>query len=154
MMNGREEQDNRLVMTAPKIEGYTRDNRFYALTAARAIQDIQRTGIIELEDIRAVLPFGDHGKAAVNAQSGVFDNINGRLRFSRPFTIQTQEGMVARLLSADVNIETSQLRTTEKVEISSKTEFLTANSMRVLDNGRVIMFDDGVRLVIDRSMDQ
>lgn len=153
-LNGEEERDNRLVMTAPKIEGYTSDNKLYAVTAARAIQDPQRPGIIELEYIKAVLPFGDRGQAVVNAEGGVFDNINGRLQFSRPFTVQTSDGMIARLLSADVNIETGQLKTTDKVEISNKTEFLTANGMRILDNGRVIMFDGSVRLVINHLMEQ
>lgn len=154
MLNGEVKEDNKLVMTAPRVEGYTNDNRLYALSAARAIQDPQRTGIIELEEIRARLPFGESGQAMVEAQSGVFDNINGRLQFSRPFTVETSDGMVARFQSADINIETSQLKTADKVEISSKTELLRANGMRVLDNGRVIMFDGGVSLVIDGSMKQ
>lgn len=154
VLNNEEEQDNKLVMTAPKVEGYTSDNKLYSMTAARAVQDPKRTGIIELEDIRAVLPFGERGQALVNAQVGVFDNINGRLELSRPFTVQTSDGMIARLLSADVNIGTSQLTTTDKVEISRENEFLTANGMRVLDNGQRILFNGRVRLVIGRTMEQ
>lgn len=154
VLNGEEESDNKLVMTAPKVEGYTNDNRLYSMTAARAVQDSQRTGLIELEDIAATLPFGDRGQAFIDAEGGVFDNINGRLQFFRPFTVRTSDGIIAHLLSADINIGTSQLKTTDKVEIRSKTEILTANGMRVLDNGHVVMFDGGVRLVIGTPIEQ
>jgi len=139
-------QDNRFIMTAPKIEGYTSDNTLYSLTAQRAFTDPQRAGIIELEGIRAVLPFGNRGQAVVNGPGGVFENINGRLQLHRPFTVQTPDGTIAYLLSADMNMKTSQLQTREKVEIRSKTELLKANSMRVLDNGHTIIFDGSVKI--------
>ncbi|RCL03069.1 MAG: lipopolysaccharide export system protein LptC [Candidatus Tokpelaia sp. JSC189] len=148
LLNNEEKQNNKLVMTAPKVEGYTSDNKLYSLVADRAVQDPRHTGIIELQYIRAVLPFGEQGQAIVNAQIGIFDNINSWLELSCPFIIQTSDGITARLLSADVDIGTSQLTTTDKIEISRENEFLIANGMRVLDNGQRILFNGKVKLII------
>lgn len=147
--SGAEEgRSNRLVMTAPKVEGYTKDNRPYALKAEKAIQDPEKSGIIELQNIAGTVPLGSRGAAQVAAAGAFFDNVNGRLRFDRPLTLRAEDGASARLLSADVNMQSGQLSTDDPVEIKSATQNLTASSMRVTESGRVIRFGGRVHIVV------
>jgi len=139
---------NKLVMVQPKIEGYNRDLQPYALAAHRAIQDPARAGLIELEKIAATLPLGERGAAHIQARGGVFDNINGRMILDKPFQIETDAGIQADFLSADVNIATSQLVSNEKVEIRRQGEVLMAQRLRILDGGQVFVFEGNVRLLI------
>ncbi|KAA6406108.1 LPS export ABC transporter periplasmic protein LptC [Candidatus Tokpelaia sp.] len=153
-LNSEEGQSNRLVMTAPKVEGYTKDKRPYAITAQKAIQDPTQSGIIELQMIAGTMPLGNRGNARIEAASAFFDNINGRLQFDRPFTVVTEDGIGAKLLSADVNVQSGQMTTSDPVEINSATQNLTAASMRITENGRIIHFGGKVHIVINQDKAQ
>lgn len=142
-------EDGRMTMTQPKIEGYTKTNQPYFMKAGRAVQDPSQNGLIELQDIVAEIPLARRGRATVNAVGGFYDNINGRLWFDKPFTVTTSDGMTARFQSADINIETSQINTTNPVDINRDNQHLTANAMQVKENGALIVFSGNVRLVID-----
>jgi len=139
---------NKLVMVQPRIEGYNRDRQPYALSALRAIQDPARSGMIELEEITATLPLGERGAAKIQAQGGIFDNINGRMSLPKPFRIETDTGVVADFLSADINIATSQLVSNERIEIRRQGELLTAQHLRIIDEGKTFIFEGNVRLLI------
>jgi len=147
-LNGAFGSSNKLVMMQPKVEGYNRNRQPYALSAARAIQDPARNGLIELEDIAATLPLGKRGAAHIQARGGIFDNVNGRMLLDKPFQIETDTGIRALFLSADVDIPSSQLVSNERVEIHHQSETLTAQHLRILDHGQVFVFEGGVRLTI------
>ena len=48
--------NGKLVMANPKLDGYTKDNRPYSMTATRALQHIDKHGMVELEGIDARVP--------------------------------------------------------------------------------------------------
>jgi len=147
-LNNTDGTSSRLVMTQPRVEGYSRTNQLYMLTAARAIQDPIRPGVIELEEIDATMPLGTRGSVQIQAQSGVFDNINGRMLIDKPFEIETSAGVAAHFLTAEVDIRTSQFVSDQKVEIYRQNEHLTAGRLRILDGGQIFMFEGGVKLTI------
>ncbi|AQS40747.1 MAG: Lipopolysaccharide transport inner membrane protein LptC [Candidatus Tokpelaia hoelldobleri] len=151
-LSGDEEQGN--VMKALKLEGYTKTEKPYALIAQKAIQVLGKNGIIALEDINAHLPAGERGSAKVDARAGVFDNVNGRLQLTKPFTVETADGMKALLQSADINIKNSEMATADPVKISTPTEKIEARGMRILDNGGRILFKGRVKLVINGAQAQ
>lgn len=147
-LNSENGQDNKLVMTNPNVKGYTKDNRPYAIKAEKAIQDPDKSGIIELRNIVGSVPLGGRGNADIVAQSAFYDNINGLLHFDKPFSVTAADGTSAQLLSAEVNVQSGQMNTEDKVEIAGATQRLTASSMRVSDSGRVIYFGGRVHIVI------
>ncbi|MHC5306229.1 LPS export ABC transporter periplasmic protein LptC [Bartonella sp. LJL80] len=154
VLNDDQGADGRLTMTDPKLEGYTSANKPYSLKAAKAIQDPSHSGMIELQNIIAQLPLGERGQADVEAAGGFYDNINGRLQLDKPFTVQTDDGMVAKLESADVNLATSQLNTDRPVDIRRDGQHLKANGLQIRENGQVLFFRGGVSLVIDNTNGQ
>lgn len=151
IING-SDADGMLTMTQPKLEGYTSSNQRYALSAQKAIQDPSNTGMIELQNISAILPLGGRGEAQVNAEAGFYDNINGRLNLTKPFSVKTSDGVVAKLQNANVNLATSQLTTSDPVDINRGGQHLKAGSLQISNKGQVLLFHDGVSLVIDNTM--
>lgn len=144
-------ESGKLVMTSPQLNGYTKDNRLYSMTASRAVQDVNKAGVIALEGIDAHVPLSDTDSAVIDAQSGVYDSINGRLQLDSDFTVKTTNGLEARLKSAEVNIATGQIITEQPVDIRTGNAHILADRMHVTENGKVLLFEDRVKLVIDPS---
>ncbi|MBC2884223.1 LPS export ABC transporter periplasmic protein LptC [Ochrobactrum sp. CM-21-5] len=142
-------EGGKLVMTSPQLNGYTKDNRPYSMTAAKATQDVKNSGAIALEGISAELPVGESGIAKVEAASGVYDNANGRLQLDKDFTVTTDQGLRAVLHSADVNLKSGQITTEKPVDIRNGSTHILADSMQVKDNGKVLIFENKVRMTID-----
>lgn len=144
-------ENGKLVMNNPKLDGFTGDKKQpYSMQAVRALQAIGGTGeLIELEGIDAELPVGDNLRATIKAKSGVYDNANERLELKDAFTVHTSDGLSAALQSADINIATGQIVTNQPVDIRNKGAHIVAESMKITDNGKFMVFEKGVRLVID-----
>lgn len=145
-------ESGKLVMTSPHLNGYTKDNRPYSMTASKATQDAKNSGAIALEGILAELPVGEKGVAKVEATSGVYDNANGRLQLDKDFTVTTDDGLRAVLRSADVNLKSGQITTDKPVDIRSGNTHILADSMQVKDNGKVLIFENKVRMTVDGSV--
>ncbi|PRD43363.1 LPS export ABC transporter periplasmic protein LptC [Phyllobacterium phragmitis] len=147
-------EDGKLVMTDPKLDGFTKENLPYTMTAARATQDVTNSGVITLENIDAELPLGDNDRAKITAKSGIYDNANERLQLDKDFTVTTSNGLTAKLKSADVNISTGQITTDQPVDIQSGNAHILADKMQLQDNGQVMVFEDKVKLVIAPAKEQ
>ncbi|WP_245419598.1 LPS export ABC transporter periplasmic protein LptC [Phyllobacterium salinisoli] len=147
-------EDGKLVMTNPKLDGFTKQNLPYTMTAARATQDVTNSGVITLENIDASLPLGDNGRATIEAKSGIYDNANGRLQLDKDFTVTTSSGLTAKMKSADVNISTGQITTDQPVDIQSGNAHILADKMQMQDHGQVMVFENKVKLVIDAAKEQ
>ncbi|MCO5160758.1 MAG: LPS export ABC transporter periplasmic protein LptC [Mesorhizobium sp.] len=141
--------DGKLVMANPKLDGFTKDKLPYTMTAQRAVQDLKDTSLVRLEDIDARLPVDPKNTAKVVAKSGVYDNGKNTMVFDSPMTITTTDGMTARLNSASLDMNAGSMSTSDPVEILLNGSKITALSMNMADNGRVIVFENRVRVDIE-----
>ncbi|QPC88540.1 LPS export ABC transporter periplasmic protein LptC [Mesorhizobium sp. NBSH29] len=141
--------DGKLVMASPKLEGMTKDNLPYTMTAARALQNLDTTGVIELEDIDAKLPIDATNTATIEAERGVYDRDQNTLKIDTPITVTTTDGMVAKLNSAFIDIAKGDMTSTEPVDIAVQGARVTADSMTILENGKVLVFEKRVRMQIN-----
>ena len=142
-------EDGKLVMSNPNLNGFTKENRPYNLTATKAVQHVKNEGIITLEGISAKLPVGAENLATINAQNGIYDNVNGRMKLVGEFVVTTTDGLIAKMSSADVNIATGQIMTDNPVDIQSGSTHIQANKMQVQSSGDVVVFEDEVHLTIE-----
>jgi lipopolysaccharide export system protein LptC len=141
--------DGKLVMANPKLDGYTKDSRPYWMTATRALQHVKDSSIIELEGIDAKLPVGGENFAAIGAERGVYNYDKSTLEIPSPITIKTTDGMTATLQSASVDIGKGNLSTKDPVSINLDGVKLSADAMRVLQNGKVLIFEKRVRMELE-----
>jgi lipopolysaccharide export system protein LptC len=142
-------EDGRLVMSGPKLNGFTSSNRPYSLYAARASQEIGKASIIELEEIEAKLPFKTENWVTVTAPRGVFNTSANTFDVTSRLTARSDTGASATLGSAFVDIDAGDLSTDDPVSISLDGATIEANSLEVEDRGRLLVFENRVRVVID-----
>lgn len=140
--------DGKLVMANPKLEGFT-NNRPYKMTASRAIQDFQNEGIVQLEGIAAKLPINVDNWAMVDASRGVYDRDKNTLDITSEITITTADGMVAKLKSAYLDMGEGGMKTDDPIDIQLQGAKITSDSMAILENGKVLVFEKRVRMNID-----
>ena len=95
-------------MANPKLDGYTKESRPYSMTATRALQHLDKNGIIDLEGIDARLPVSATEFATIGAERGVYDRENNTLDIPSPITVKTTDGMTAILQSAYLEIGPGQ----------------------------------------------
>ena len=141
--------DGRLVMASPKLEGFTKENRPYSMVAERAFQELTDTGVIELEKLSASLPFTNDATATVTAAQGFYDRAANTLELKGALNIKTTDGMSARLESAMVDIGKGTVTTDQPVDIRLKGGQVQAETMKVLERGKRLVFDKRVRMVLE-----
>ena len=143
--------DGKLVMANPKLDGFTKENRPYKMTAARAIQEFQNEGIVNLEGIDAKLPVDEKNWATVVAPHGIYDRDKNTLNITDTMTITTSDGMVVKLKSAYLDIGNGGMKTDDPVDIQLEGAKINSDSMTILENGKVLIFEKRVRMNIDSS---
>ncbi len=143
--------DGRIVMANPKLDGVTKDNRPYKMSAERAFQDVKKDGLVELEKLVAQLPFGPTNTATLSAVKGIYDNSNRKLDLANQIVLTTSDGMVVKLNTAKIDIGNNHLSTTDPVDITTSNSKITADTMEVSEGGKHLIFDKRVRLTIDPS---
>jgi lipopolysaccharide export system protein LptC len=141
--------DGKLVMANPKLEGFTKQNLPYVMTAVRAIQEVSKENVIALEGINAKLPIDAKTIATVDASSGTYDREKNTLDLNSTITITTTDGMVAKLKSAFLDMGKGNMKTNEPVDISRDGSRITSQTMSIEDNGKVLIFEKRVRVNID-----
>ena len=134
----------KITMEAPKISGYTRDSRWYELTARSAAQDITNPNIIELQDIRAKIEAEDKSTMDVAATEGSFDRKRGVLTLSRRIMLRSTSGYELHLEEAAIDTATGEIVSKKPVEVRSEQGTLNANRFEIVKAGELIRFDDGV----------
>ena len=141
--------DGKLVMANPKLNGFTKQKLPYSLTALRAIQDVGKQDIIELEGIHAKLPLTADNVAIVDAKRGIYNRSANTMDMTSDVTVTTTDGVAAIFKSVFLDMGKGTMKTDDPVDVSRGGSRITADSMSVQDNGKVLVFENRVRVNID-----
>lgn len=137
---------SRITMEAPKLAGYTRDGRFYELTANAAAQDLRKPQVIELQQVRAKMVLRDGNMVSVTADAGVYDNKTEQVVLQENVVVATSNGTEMRLTQASVDVKKGYVLSDRPVEATFPSGRLDANKMEVVEGGKVITFGGGVTM--------
>ncbi|OYU47894.1 MAG: LPS export ABC transporter periplasmic protein LptC [Rhizobiales bacterium PAR1] len=140
-------QGRKIVMEKPKLSGFKRDGRSYELTATSATQDLKVPNIMDLDRLTARFQTGNDGWANLEGARGVYDSKIERLDVDGGLTVRTETGLNARLKDAQIEFKSGTIITDKPVEVTMPQGDVEAESMRVLDNGRKLIFEGRVRSV-------
>ncbi len=134
----------KITMASPKLTGYTRDQRWYEVTASAAAQDITKPDLVEMKDIHAKLELQDKSTMRLSALDGLFDRKIGVLTLGRDIVLQSTSGLEVRLTNARIDTATGNIVSEQPVEVRMQQGTLNANRLEVTDSGEVVRFDGGV----------
>ena len=144
--------DGKLVMNKPKLSGFDKKNRPYDVKAATAIQDLKKPGLIELKTIDANLPLDATSFARVNAENGTYDSTNEKMVLRNNVTIKGARGMNISMQEALIDMKSGSMVSDKPVIVESGETDISANTLRVEDNGKRIIFKDNVKMIIKRPI--
>lgn len=144
-------ENGKIVMERPAISGRNKDGINYSMIANRALQDIQNSNMISLEDVKAAVPINDDVIARVTASGADFDRGTDMLDLVKPFDVNLSNGITARFKSAHLDINAGVMDSRDPVDISMKEGSIVADSLKITDKGRTITFQGKVRLHLEPS---
>lgn len=139
-------RDNKLVMDAPKLSGFTKDGRGYSITATAAAQDLSRTNVVELEGIKANFALTNNGMTELTAVKGLYDAKGDTVRLTEGVTVRSTAGYEGKLMDAYIEVKRGHVVTENPVDILFNNGALRANRMEVHDNGARAFFEGGVKM--------
>ncbi|HEY5963430.1 MAG TPA: LPS export ABC transporter periplasmic protein LptC [Xanthobacteraceae bacterium] len=131
----------RITMEAPKLSGYTKDRRWYELTASAAAQDITKPDQIELHDVRAKVEAEDKSSTMfLSAKDGVFNRKAGILTLNNDISLKSSSGYEMKLNEAVVDTATGEVISNKPVEVITQHATLNADRLEVIKSGEVVRF--------------
>jgi lipopolysaccharide export system protein LptC len=134
----------KITMQAPRLAGFTRDQRSYVVVARAAAQDVTNPDLLELQDINATMEVQD-GQFKVVARAGLYNNKTEMLTLQQNIVV-TSSAYEAYLSEALVNVRTSHIISERPVEVKMQQGTINANRLEVL--GDVIRFERGVDMLL------
>jgi lipopolysaccharide export system protein LptC len=138
----------KITMQAPRLKGYTNDNRHYDLTAQAAAQDITKPDFVELKGIRANMDMRDQISYEMTAKTGLYNSRTEVLTLQQNVVVTSSGGYHARLAEAVVEVRSGKITSEKPVEVKSAQWTVSANALEVIDSGAVIRFDRGVTMTL------
>lgn len=141
--------DGKLVMANPKLDGFTPDKRAYTVTATRATQNLDNSGAVELENLRATVEMSDGETAVLVSDTGNYDNTANSLELPNPSTMEMTDGTTAQMARSNIDMRSGSVDAFGGVTISRNGTRISAETMKVSENGKRVVFEKTVRLVMD-----
>ena len=138
----------KITMEAPKLTGFTRDNRAYNVTADAASQDLVNPTVLELSGVRAKFEMQSKGTVDVTAVAGLYDTKSELLTLTQYVHIISSDGYEGHLTAATVDVRKGLIVSEQPVEVNLPNGKLNAKRMEVVDNGALMRFDGGIVLVL------
>jgi lipopolysaccharide export system protein LptC len=139
---------SKITMEAPRLSGYTSDNRAYEMNASAAAQDLTNPGLVELKGIRAKVELQDNALVNVTAATGAFDVKSKILTLASEIVLVSSTGYEARLDEATFDVQKGHIVSKKPVEVLMLSGTLKANRLEMTDNGAVARFDGGVTMTL------
>lgn len=139
---------SKITMEAPRLAGFTKDQREYEVTATAASQDTRKPQIVELKEISARIDMEDKSTVTLTAVDGIYDTKADLLTLGQEIIIQSTAGYQGRLTEAQVEIKNGRIVSDKPVQMKMPQGTLDANRLEVTETGGKIRFDGGVVMML------
>jgi lipopolysaccharide export system protein LptC len=139
---------SKITMEAPRLAGFTKDQREYSVSATAASQDTRNPQFVEMKEISGHMAMQDKSTVTMTAAEGVYDTKADLLTLSQEIVILSTAGYQGRLSEAKVEIKKGRILSERPVQLKMPQGTLDANRMEVLDSGAMIRFDGGVVMML------
>jgi lipopolysaccharide export system protein LptC len=137
---------SKITMEAPRLAGFTRDQREYSVTAEAASQDTRTPQFVELRKISGHIDMQDNSRVSLTAVEGTYDSKGDLLTLKQEIIISSSAGYHGHLSEAKVEVKNGRIVSDKPVKMKMPQGTLEANRMEVTETGGVISFEGGVVL--------
>ena len=144
----------KIVMEKPKLSGFKRDGSSYEMTANSAIQDLKVPNMVELEQLKARIQTGSDGWADLSAEFGIYDSKAELLDVRGDVRVKTESGTEAILVDAHIELKGGTVITDKPAQVRTNQGQVNSDRMRVIENGKRLVFEGNVRSVFSNPEPQ
>ncbi|MEA3027052.1 MAG: lipopolysaccharide export system protein LptC [Alphaproteobacteria bacterium] len=135
---------SKITMEAPKLSGYTRDQRWYELNAKSAAQDITKPDVVELAEVQAKIETADKSTLLLSAHHGLYNRKTSILSLTRNVVLKSSAGFEMHLDEAIVDTGSGEVVSNKPVAVFTQDATLNAERLEVERSGDVVRFIGGV----------
>ncbi|HJP21881.1 MAG TPA: LPS export ABC transporter periplasmic protein LptC [Alphaproteobacteria bacterium] len=135
-------------MTNARFVGSDRRDRPFLVTADRALQDNDNPGRVNLRTLQADMTLSNGMWLTMIAESGLYDRDKQTLDLVGPVNIFSDAGYEFHAQSSTVDLAAATASSDLPVKGQGPFGVLSADGFRFLDQGRRLIFEGGVKLVV------
>ena len=139
----------KIAMARPKLAGFRNDGQAYTLTAERALQDVKRPTLVELQKLTGEIGATNGDDDAPERRLRAYDSVAERMKLTNNVRIGSGRFEV-RLRSADIDFKTGVYQSDEPVEVRvGEGTTITGDRATARHNGQEFVFEGHVRTTIN-----
>lgn len=142
----------KVTMLNPRLSGFQKDGRPYAIEAARAIQDIKAPTLFDLRELKVRLTMPDRSLTRITADVGAFNSTAETMSLSSGAHVVGDNGLDAVAADALVEFSANRLTTTKPVTVRMPGKRIAADAMSILEGGGHVSFVGHVHTDIDPAV--
>jgi lipopolysaccharide export system protein LptC len=139
----------KITMEAPKLSGYTRDQRWYEMNAKSASQDVTKPDLVELTDVRAKIDTADKSTIFLSARDGLYNRKTSILNLKRDVVFKSSTGFEMHLDEAIVDTGSGEVVSNKPVSVFIQDATLNSDRLEVEKSGEVVRFIGSVVMNFD-----
>jgi lipopolysaccharide export system protein LptC len=139
----------KITMEAPKLTGYTREQRWYEMTAKGATQDVTKPDLIELSQIRAKIETQDKTTFHLVSKDGLYNRKTSILNLNNNVVLTSTSGYEMHLDEAVVDTANGGVVSDKHVFAFTKDSRINSDRFEVENSGEVVRFIGNVVMNLD-----
>jgi lipopolysaccharide export system protein LptC len=143
----------KITMQSPKLNGYTRDQRWYEMTAEAAAQDITKPDLIELRKVDGKIQSQDKSTIFLSADDGLFNRKANVLTLNRNIVLRSSGSYEMHLEQAVVDTTSGEVVSDKPVKVFTDQGTVVADRLQVIKSGEVVNFIGNVVMNLNARND-
>jgi lipopolysaccharide export system protein LptC len=136
-------------MEAPKLSGYTRDQRWYEMNAKAAAQDVTKPDLVELVEVRAKIETADKSTIFLSSKDGLYNRKTSFLNLNHNVILRSTSGFEMHLDEAVIDTANGEVVSNKPVAAFTADSTLNSDRLEVHKSGEIVNFIGNVVMDID-----
>lgn len=137
--------DKEVTVSQSRFTGFDKEQQPFTVMARNASQDENDENRVQLEEVEAQLKRKSGTNVAIRSRNAQYDAKSKTIELEGNVTVISEDGFVAKMEKANVNIGEHRLRSDVPVEVVSPSGVIRSNGMEIMDDGARILFFNRVR---------
>lgn len=139
-------------LVAPEFESRTRDGTAYRITAISAVQEVRQPDLILLEAPRGIFEDTPY-PIEISAADGTYNQSTQFMTLNQDVRIAQEGRGVINLKTLEADLKRGELASAHPVKMEGPQGTLTANSLKVKNNGMTILLSGPAHLTLNEGFD-
>jgi lipopolysaccharide export system protein LptC len=139
------EKPEQITGSFSRIAGFDREKQPYEVTAKKGYQDKEKANLVHLEDLVATFRRGSGQSYEVFSNTGLYDSKAKEMDLEGKVKIVEAGRFTAAMEKAHIVMEKKNLTSNVPVVVEMSSGTITANGLRISNDGKNILFLNGVK---------